>query len=109
MKKETFVLVMIVEGFAALVSMGLLFSDVGALIYPISLAIFAAVEFPFYWRLKRTEEEAKKRKISLMVDNCQRVPHAGWMATLGLTPQSSIPCYIFLTSLYSRDFPWHPN
>ena len=74
MKKDTFVIVMIVEGLAALVAMGLLFSNVGALIYPISLAIFAAVEFPFYWRLKRTEEEAKKRKIRL------------WMALIMLIP-----------------------
>ena len=65
---------MAIEGFIALASMGLLFSDVGALIYPISLAIFAAVEFPFYWRLKRTEEEAKKRKIRL------------WMALIMLIP-----------------------
>ena len=74
MKKDTFLVVMIVEGFAALVSMGLLFSDVGALIYPISLAIFAAVLAPFYLRLKRTDEEAKKRKIRL------------WMALLMLIP-----------------------
>ena len=74
MRKDTFILAMAIEGFIALVSMGLLFSDVGALIYPISLAIFAAVEFPFYWRLKRTEEEAKKRKIRL------------WMALIMLIP-----------------------
>ena len=74
MKKDTFVVVMIIEGLAALVSMGLLFSDVGALIYPISLAIFAAVLAPFYLGLKRAEEEAKKRKIRL------------WMAMIMLIP-----------------------
>ena len=63
MQKDTFVVVFITEIVAALVSMGLLFSDVGALIYPISLAIFAAVLAPFYLRLKRVEDEAKKRKI----------------------------------------------
>ena len=74
MKKDTFIVVMIIEGIVALVSMGLLFSDVGALIYPISLAIFAAVLAPFYLGLKRAEEEAKKRKIRL------------WMALLMLIP-----------------------
>ena len=74
MKKDTFIVVMIIEGIVALVSMGLLFSDVGALIYPISLAIFAAVLAPFYLGLKRAEEEAKKRKIRL------------WMAMIMLIP-----------------------
>ena len=65
MKKETFIPVMIAEVLADLVSMGLLFSDVGALIYPISLAIFAAVLAPFYLRMKKDPEEAKKRKLRL--------------------------------------------
>lgn len=65
MKKSTFVTLMIVETLMALVSMGLLFSDVGAAIYPISLAIFAVVLAPFYLWLKKTDEEAKKRKIRL--------------------------------------------
>ena len=43
MKKETFIAVIITEGIVALVSMGLLFSDVGAWIYLISAVIFAAV------------------------------------------------------------------
>ena len=63
MKRNTFIIVMVAEVLAALVSMGLLFSDVGALIYPISLAIFAAVLAPFYLRLKKAEDEGKKRKI----------------------------------------------
>ena len=41
MKKENFIVVVIVEVLVALIAMGLLFSDVGTLIYPISLAIFA--------------------------------------------------------------------
>jgi hypothetical protein len=65
MKKETFIPVMIAEVLADLVSMGLLFSDVGALIYPISLALFAVVLAPFFVWLKKTEDEAKKRKIRL--------------------------------------------
>ena len=63
MNRNTFVFLMIFEGFFALAAMGLLFSDVGALIYPISLAIFAAVLSPFYLRLKKAEDEEKKRKI----------------------------------------------
>ena len=54
---------MLTEGLVALVSMGLLFSDMGAVIYPISLAIFAAVLAPFYIRLRKEPDEAKKRKI----------------------------------------------
>lgn len=65
MNRNNFVFLMIIESFFALISMGLLFSDVGALIYPISLAIFAAVLAPFGLWLKKTDEEAKKRKIRL--------------------------------------------
>lgn len=74
MKQNTFIGVMVVECTFALISMGLLFSDVGTLIYPISLAIFAVVLAPFYLGLKRAEEEAKKRKIRL------------WMALIMLIP-----------------------
>ena len=62
MKKDTFIIVIVAEVLAALISMGLLFSDVGAMIYPISLAIFAAVLAPFCLWMKKAEE-AKKRKI----------------------------------------------
>ena len=65
MNRNNFVFLMIIESFFALISMGLLFSDVGALIYPISLAIFATVMAPFCLWLKKTDEEAKKRKIRL--------------------------------------------
>ena len=74
MNRNTFVCLMIIESFFALVSMGLLFSDVGAAIYPISLAIFAVVLAPFCLWLKKTDEEAKKRKIRL------------WMALIMLLP-----------------------
>ena len=74
MKRDTFVCLMIIESFFALTSMGLLFSDVGALIYPISLAIFAVVLAPFFLWLKKTDEEAKKRKIRL------------WMVLIMLLP-----------------------
>ena len=63
MKKDTFIAVMITESIVALVSMGLLFSDMGAVIYLIALAVFAAVLAPFFIRLRKEPDEAKKRKI----------------------------------------------
>ena len=63
MKKENFIVVVIVEVLVALIAMCLLFSDVGALIYPISLAIFSAVLAPFFIRLKKESNEEKRRKI----------------------------------------------
>lgn len=89
MTKNAFVAVMIVETLLALVSMGLLFSDVGAAIYPISLALFAVVLAPFYLWLKKTDEEAKKRKIRL------------WMALIMLLPivATMITVLYFVTAL----------
>ena len=63
MKKDLFVVVMIIEGLMALVSMGLLFSDMGAIIYLFAAVVFAAVLAPFAIRLKKEPDEAKKRKI----------------------------------------------
>lgn len=65
MIKSVFIILMITETLLDLISMGLLFSDMGAAIYPISLAIFAVVLAPFCLWLKKTKEEAKKRKIRL--------------------------------------------
>lgn len=83
MKKGTFVPVMIAEVLADLVSMGLLFSDVGALIYPISLAIFAAVLAPFYLRMKKEPEEAKKRKLRLGMVLIMLIPMLAAVAAIG--------------------------
>ena len=63
MTKDMFIFLMALTTIVALLAMGLLFSDVGALIYPISLALFAAVQTPFFIRLKKEEDETKKRKI----------------------------------------------
>jgi hypothetical protein len=63
MKKDTFIAVFIVEVVVALIAMGMMFSEVGAVIYLISLALFGAVLSPFFVRLKKTEDEEKKRKI----------------------------------------------
>ena len=60
MKKDLFVVVMIIEGLMALVSMGLLFSDMGAIIYLFATVVFAAVLAPFAIRLKKEPDEAKK-------------------------------------------------
>lgn len=80
MSKNTFVLVMIVETFAALVSAGLLFNEVGAVIYPIALAVYAAVLAPFFLWLKREPEETKKRKIRLWMTLVMLLPIAAGLA-----------------------------
>ena len=63
MKKNTFICVMIIEGFFALLSAGLLFPDIGAIIYLIALVVYAAVLAPFYACLRKETDEEKKRKI----------------------------------------------
>ena len=63
MKQNTCIGVLVIESSFALISMVLLFSVIGAVIYPISLQIFAAVLAPFYIRLREESDEAKKRKI----------------------------------------------
>ena len=73
MAKTTFVVLIVVETLAALVSMGLLFSDVGVMIYPISLAIFATVLAPFYLRMKKAGE-TKRRKIRLWMVLIMSIP-----------------------------------
>ena len=65
MTRKSFISLMVIEGFFALISMGLLCSDMGVVIYPISLTIFAVVLAPFCLWLKKTEDEGKKRKIRL--------------------------------------------
>ena len=63
MKKDTFIVLMVIEGFFALIAMGLLFSDMGAIIYLYAAVAFSGVLAPFAIRLKKEEDEAKKRKI----------------------------------------------
>ena len=63
MKKDMFILLFIIEFFVALVMMGLMFSDLGAVIYLIASAVFAVVLSPFFIKLKRETEEAKKQKL----------------------------------------------
>ena len=74
MNRDTFIFAMLFEGILALIAMGLLFSDVGALIYLIASGLFAAVLIPVGLKLKHETDEGKKRKIRL------------WMALLMLIP-----------------------
>ena len=82
MTKAVFIALMSVETLMALVSMGLLFSDVGAMIYPISLAIFAVVLAPFWLWLKKTQEETKKRKIRVLMTLIMLIPIAVAVVTV---------------------------
>ena len=63
MNRNTFILSMVVESFFALAAMGLIFSDVGAIIYLYAIVVFGLVLSPFILRLKKAQDEAKKRKI----------------------------------------------
>ena len=63
MKKTPFIILLSFEYVAALISMGLLFSNLGILVYPIAIAVFSAVLAPFFFKLKKTTDEAKKEKI----------------------------------------------
>ena len=84
MKKKTCIVLMVMETLAALVSMGLLFSDVGAMIYPISLVLFAAVLSPFYLRLKKETDEKKKRKLRLWMVLIMLIPIVAAIAAVAL-------------------------
>lgn len=63
MKKTSFIILLIIEFFAGLIAMGLLFPDVGALIYLIAAVVFSVVLAPFFVCLRRATEETKKAKI----------------------------------------------
>ena len=76
MKKSAFIVLMPAAFLAALVAMGLLFSDVGALIYLIASGLFAAVLIPVGLKLKHETDEGKKRKIRLIIFLIQLTPVA---------------------------------
>ena len=63
MNRNTFVFLMVIEGFFAMAAMGLLFSDMGAIIYLYASVVFSVVLAPFAICLKKETDEAKKRKI----------------------------------------------
>lgn len=63
LNRNTFRVLLVVEFFVALISMGLLFSDMGAIIYLIASVVFAIVLTPFFLRLKKATDEEQKKKI----------------------------------------------
>ncbi len=61
--------------------MGLLFSDVGAIIYLISAVVFGVVLAPFFIRLKKETDETEKRTIRRNIALILLVPiAAGFVA-----------------------------
>ena len=63
MKKTPFIVLLVFEIIAGLISIGLLLSDLGIGSYLIAAAIFAAVLYPFFRLLKQENDESKKAKI----------------------------------------------
>ena len=63
MKNNTFIVLFIIEFLAALVMMGLMFSDMGVVIYLVNSVVFIAILFPFFIQLKNSSDEVEKRKI----------------------------------------------
>ena len=61
--RTVFILSMFFETFFALASVGMLFNEVGAIVYLYAIAVFAAVLTPFFIRLKKAQDERKKEKI----------------------------------------------
>lgn len=63
MEKKPFYILLIFELFADMIAMGLLFSDLGALIYLIAAVLFALVLTPFFICLAKAKDEARKARI----------------------------------------------
>ena len=95
MKKTTFIGFVVVEVAFALIAMGLLFSDVGAFIYPISVMIFAAVLTAFCLRIKKETDEAKKRKLRLRMVLIMLIPILAAIAAIGWVVVSLVMYYGF--------------
>ena len=77
MSREIFLILMPLEFLAALVGAAMVFPDIGAVIYLIAAALFVAVLYPFYRRLKKVEDEAKKRKIRRTMSLLLLIPILG--------------------------------
>ena len=67
MKKVPFIVLLSIETFFAMISMGLLWSDMQELSYLAAAALFSVVLLPFFLRLRKATDEAKKRKIRLWI------------------------------------------
>ena len=76
MKKGIFIILFVIELFVALIMMGWMFADIGAVIYLIVLAVFAAVLSPLFKKLKKETDEDKKRKIRRKIVLILFVPSA---------------------------------
>ena len=63
MRKNIFIIVLTIEILGALIAMGLLFADLGAIIYLITAVVLAAVLTPCFLQLKKTPQEDKRRKL----------------------------------------------
>ena len=59
MKKVPFIVLLSIETFFAMISMGLLLSDMQELSYLVAAALFTVVLTPFFLKLRKTEDEAK--------------------------------------------------
>ena len=77
MSREIFLILMPLEFLAALVGAAMVFPDIGAVIYLIAAALFVAVLYPFYRRLKKEEVETKKRKIRRTMSLLLLIPILG--------------------------------
>ena len=67
MKGSTFKTFFTVEVIVALIAMGLMFSDLGAIVYVLSAILFAAVLVPLLVAIKRADSEAKKKRLRLII------------------------------------------
>ena len=84
MKKDTFIVLMVIESFFALIAMGLLFSDMGAIIYLYASVVFSVVLAPFAICLKKETDEAKKRKIRRTMALILLIPIAAGLIAIAL-------------------------
>ena len=63
MNRNTFIFSFAFESFFAFAAIGLLFNNVGSIVYLYALLALSAVLAPFFIRLKKEPDEAKKMKI----------------------------------------------
>ena len=63
MKRTPFIVLLIIEIIASLISTGLLLSDYGVYSYLFGIVVFTLVLCPFFFCLKKEDNEVKKEKI----------------------------------------------
>ena len=84
MRKDNFIVFLVLEIFFGLISIAMIFNEVGAMIYLYSAIVFAAVLSPFFMRLKKTEDEAGKRKIRRNIFLVMLIPIAAGVIAIAL-------------------------